>query len=384
MLGDLIADAALDVRATLAGPRDFRRARSPRRCAPTRACRTPPAQFNRDRFDQALRDIRPQRARLLRRTAQEPICASRSTTPLVDGLAAPKALVDRSPASTRRAAPSTTSSCRRRRRETFAAPADDALQGLFQRPQGRAIGRPNIARSTSSLVDADARSPSRARSSDDDARALYDKVKDARFGAPEKRKLQQIVFPDEAEADDAEAKIKAGASFDDIVKARNLKPSGRRSRRDAPRPAMFDKTIADAAFALPAGGVSEVVKGQFGPAIVRVVSDHAGQRQDLRRGQGHAEEGDRRRSRRRPRADAARQDRGRARLGQDARRGGQVRRPRRARDRRASTPRAATSKGAAARPARQGRVAAPPPSLPTSASTTRRCDQRSRLRCGSK
>ena len=35
---------------------------------------------------------------------------------------------------------------------------------------------------------------------------------------------------------------------------------------------MFDKAIADAAFALPQDGVSDVVKGQFGPAIVRVVS----------------------------------------------------------------------------------------------------------------
>ena len=34
---------------------------------------------------------------------------------------------------------------------------------------------------------------------------------------------------------------------------------------------MFDNAIADAAFALPRDGVSDVVKGQFGPLIVRVV-----------------------------------------------------------------------------------------------------------------
>ena len=107
--------------------------------------------------------------------------------------------------------------------------------------------------------------------SDDDAKADYDKVRDARFVTPEKRKLQQIVFPDQAAADDAEAKIKAGATFDDIVKARNLNAADT-DLGETTKAAMFDHAIADAAFALPQDGVSEVVKGQFGPAIVRVVS----------------------------------------------------------------------------------------------------------------
>ena len=65
-----------------------------------------------------------------------------------------------------------------------------------------------------------------AEVSDADAQAAYARVagKDPKYGAPEKRDLQQILFPSRGEADAAEAKIKAGASFDDIVKARNLKP----------------------------------------------------------------------------------------------------------------------------------------------------------------
>jgi peptidyl-prolyl cis-trans isomerase D len=35
---------------------------------------------------------------------------------------------------------------------------------------------------------------------------------------------------------------------------------------------MFDPAVGEAAFALPEGGVSDVVKGRFGPAIVRVVA----------------------------------------------------------------------------------------------------------------
>jgi peptidyl-prolyl cis-trans isomerase D len=104
---------------------------------------------------------------------------------------------------------------------------------------------------------------------DADARAAYDKVKDERFGVPEKRTLQQIVFPNDAEASEASAKIKAGATFEDIAKARNLTDKDI-DLGETTKAGVFDKAIADAAFALPEGGVSDVVKGQFGPAILRV------------------------------------------------------------------------------------------------------------------
>jgi peptidyl-prolyl cis-trans isomerase D len=109
--------------------------------------------------------------------------------------------------------------------------------------------------------------------SDADAEAAYAKVpgKDTRFGSPEKRGLEQILFPNQAEAEAAEAKIKAGASFDDILKERNIKPAdadlGATTKDD-----MIDKAEADAVFALLQGGVSGVLSSQFGPVIVRVKS----------------------------------------------------------------------------------------------------------------
>jgi peptidyl-prolyl cis-trans isomerase D len=107
--------------------------------------------------------------------------------------------------------------------------------------------------------------------SDEDAKAAYEKLKDTKFTIPEKRKLQQMVFPTEAEASEAAAKIQAGATFDDIAKARNLTPTdldlGEVAKAD-----VFDHAIGDAAFALPEGGVSGVVKGQFGYLLVRVLS----------------------------------------------------------------------------------------------------------------
>jgi peptidyl-prolyl cis-trans isomerase D len=190
-------------------------------------------------------------------------------TPLVDGLAAPKPLVDllaRVEAQTRAidyvALPPSAAG-------DIPAPADDVLKSYFndRKEQYRA---PEYRALEILLVDPSTLA-NPADVSDDDAKADYDKVRDARFAAPEKRKLQQIVFPDQASADDAEAKIKAGASFDDIVKARNLKLSDV-DLGEITKAAMFDQTIADAAFALPPDGVSEVVKGQFGPAILHVVS----------------------------------------------------------------------------------------------------------------
>src|SRR5208337_4027210 len=112
-----------------------------------------------------------------------------------------------------------------------------------------------------------------AEVSDADAKAAYDQLagRDPRYGSPEKRDLQQILFPNQAEADAAETKIKAGASFDDIVKERDLKPKDT-DLGETTKDEMIDKAEADAVFALPQGGVSGVLTTQFGPVIVRVRS----------------------------------------------------------------------------------------------------------------
>ncbi len=112
-----------------------------------------------------------------------------------------------------------------------------------------------------------------AEVSDADAEAAYKQLagKDPRFGAPEKRDLQQILFPNEAAAAAAEAKLKAGVSFDDLAKERGLKLEDTEIG-ETTKDAMLDKDEANTVFALPQGGVSGVLKTQFGPAIVRVKS----------------------------------------------------------------------------------------------------------------
>jgi peptidyl-prolyl cis-trans isomerase D len=151
------------------------------------------------------------------------------------------------------------------------APSDDALKAYFndrkasyRAPEYRGIDV--VALEPDTLANP-------ADVSDADAQAAYGRVAgaDPKFGAPETRDLEQILFPNDAEARVAAAKIKAGASFDDIVKERNLKPEDVELGQTA-KVAILDPTEANAVFALPAGGVSDVLPGQFGPVIVRVKS----------------------------------------------------------------------------------------------------------------
>jgi len=93
----------------------------------------------------------------------------------------------------------------------------------------------------------------------------------SRYTTPETRAIEQLSFPDEAAAKAAHDKIMAGTSFDDIVKEQG------RTIQDVTlgtfeKSAVPDQSIADAAFSLPQGGVSDVVKGAFGPVILRVTA----------------------------------------------------------------------------------------------------------------
>jgi peptidyl-prolyl cis-trans isomerase D len=110
-----------------------------------------------------------------------------------------------------------------------------------------------------------------AEVTDADAEAAYQKIagKDPQFGAPEMRDLQQVLFPNDADAAAAETKLKGGASFDDLIKDRGLKAEDTEIG-ETTKDAMLDKDEANAVFALPQGGVSGVQKSQFGPVIVRV------------------------------------------------------------------------------------------------------------------
>ena len=105
--------------------------------------------------------------------------------------------------------------------------------------------------------------------SDADARNRYEEVKNERFGAPEKREVEQILFASDAEAKEARAKLDAGKTFDDLLAEKNLTPKDAGFGTVA-RTGLIDKNVADAAFSLKEGEVSGPVKARFGTVVLRV------------------------------------------------------------------------------------------------------------------
>ena len=104
--------------------------------------------------------------------------------------------------------------------------------------------------------------------SDEDAKKIFELNRD-KLGTPEKREVSQIVFPNEGEAQAARSRITSGTSFDDLAKERNLNLSDVDLGLIA-KSAIIDPAIADAAFSLPSGEVSQPVQGRFGVALVKI------------------------------------------------------------------------------------------------------------------
>jgi peptidyl-prolyl cis-trans isomerase D len=104
--------------------------------------------------------------------------------------------------------------------------------------------------------------------SDEEAKKIYDERKD-KMGTPDKRQVEQIVFPTMEEATSARNRIDASFSFEDLAKERGLNPADYDLGLIA-KSAIIDPAIADAAFALPAGEISQPVQGRFGVALVKI------------------------------------------------------------------------------------------------------------------
>ena len=110
----------------------------------------------------------------------------------------------------------------------IAAPSEEALKTFFNDRKSSYRAPEYRAMDVLALEPETIANP--AEVSDADAEAAYAKIagKDPRFGAPEKRDLQQILFPNDADASAAEAKLKAG---DELRRPdQGARPQARRHR----------------------------------------------------------------------------------------------------------------------------------------------------------
>lgn len=103
--------------------------------------------------------------------------------------------------------------------------------------------------------------------SEDDLKRQYEATK-KQLAAAETRTVLQIPFDSEADAIAASQKIKDGTSFEDVAKERGKSLSDI-SLGTVAKSAIPDPAVAEAAFALEDGAVSDPVKGRFSTVLLK-------------------------------------------------------------------------------------------------------------------
>lgn len=224
-------------------------------------------QFDADRFDQILRAngfseamyVDLQRRLLLRRQILEG---------LVGGVAAPETLtqaVFRHQSERRSVSyvllPGSDGA-------DIAPPEDATLQTFFEERKGNF--RTPETRALAVLATLPSDLAAKETVSDEDVRARFETEKE-RLGTPERRTVERITFPTLADAQAASERIKAGTSFEAIAAERNV-PASELSFGTVAKSDILDARIADAAFSLAPGQISEPVEGQFSNVILRVTN----------------------------------------------------------------------------------------------------------------
>jgi peptidyl-prolyl cis-trans isomerase D len=138
----------------------------------------------------------------------------------------------------------------------------DAHRELYRKPEYRKISLLVLTAEALAQIQS-AQNPI----TDAEIEKSYEAVKDHRYTQPEKRQIQQIVFPDEKAADAAAAKLAGGETFAALIAERKLAPKDT-DLGTVTEASLADKAAAAAAFAIPSGGVTKPVKTQFGWAIL--------------------------------------------------------------------------------------------------------------------
>jgi peptidyl-prolyl cis-trans isomerase D len=226
----------------------------------------PNGQFDRFRFEQTIRNagytearyVAAQRARLLRRQLAGTI---------VSGAGAPKALIEAANRYQNEQRAIEYVLLDRALAGDISAPAPEVLAKYFE-DRKNAFRAPEYRKLVVvSLI------PSELAHwieiSDANLQKAYEEHR-ARYTTPERRHIQQIVFPSTEAAAAAAQRIAQGTSFEEIAKEVG------KTEKDidlgtVTKAGLIDRGVADAAFALKEGKVSAPVQGRFGPVLLRVL-----------------------------------------------------------------------------------------------------------------
>ena len=103
---------------------------------------------------------------------------------------------------------------------------------------------------------------------EDDIASAYEVRKDE-YRTPERRTIDQIPFPSAADANAAKQRIAQGADFLAVARERGFQDKDVELGNLA-KTEILDKAIADAAFSLPAGAVSDPIQGKLSIVLLRV------------------------------------------------------------------------------------------------------------------
>lgn len=264
LLGQIVAEAALDhrVRGLRLGIAD---SDVIRRITEEPAFRGPSGQFDRMRFEQLIRQagfseqrfVAEQRQTILRRQLVATISGE---------VKAPKAAVEAFDRYTNEQRSIEYIVLDRAQAGEIPPPSPevlakyfDARKTLFRAPEYRKVvllvlTPEELARSI--------------ETSADDVKRAYEERK-GRYSTPERRQIEQIVFPSADEAKKGAERLAGGLSFPELAKERGLSQKdidlGLIAKSD-----MADPTVADAAFSLQQDATSAPINGRFGTVIIRV------------------------------------------------------------------------------------------------------------------
>ena len=264
MLGQMIAEAALDenARQMRLGLSD---AEIAKRITSDPTFRGPAGQFDRNRFEQIIRNagynegrfVAEQRRITLRREIAETIAG---------GLTVPQAALDLQHRFRNEERSIDFIALDRAQAGDIPAPAPEALSKYFD--ERKVLFRAPEYRKLDLLVLSPQDTSRWTEVSDADARKAYEGRR-SRYVTPERRDVQQIAFPNTGEARAAFDKIGQGTTFEQIAAERGIKDADM-NLGTVTKAAMLDSTVADAAFSLAPGKVSEPVTGRFGTVLLRV------------------------------------------------------------------------------------------------------------------